>query len=1241
MRGFRFILCSLLCLLVTSAQAQTHGSIHPDPAAAGSLPPLRLDALSPGASVLHADPIRGVPRLLFASGASPSPRGTASAEEAAWSHLREHARLYRLEGALPFLEVRAVHDAAFGPLIVAFRAKVNGVPLFRDELRIAMARDRSLLGISGSLSPQLVSTSQNPPSFRLTAEAAIAHAMAKFDGAAPASADLVALDVDEAGHQRYRLPDRDTALRSAKVLFDRGGALLPAYYVEVVEQARAFAFVVDARNGDILLHNDLVAHHGYRVWVSEDGAPHPSPLGRSDFPFRSSRQPIYASAVLETRDHGPISTSDPWLPPGANRTSGNNVEAYFGERTKIYGTPTSPDVFDYVFDFGKRPSEDNHQRRSSITQAFYTSNWLHDLLYDVGFDENWGNAQQSNFGRGGAGADRLLVSTQDDTARGNAYMMTPADGSPPQMSLGLARFGTSDRDVAHDATVVAHEFGHFVTNRLIGNGNGLTRLQGRAMGEGWSDLLGLLVAVDPQDRFVEDNDAFQGRYLIGSYAFGAPYGTRRYPYSTSHSVNPLTFGHVTSAKALPSNVPSKRNNLPNYQVHNAGEVWASMLWNVYTSFLNDPSLGFDEARAQMLHLWIAGLKLTPIEPTFIEARDALLLAALGFDEPVYDRALSAFANRGAGIGAVAPHVLSRGDRPARESFDGSPDLHVQEVRVEESPWNCDRDGVVDAGETGTLTVILANGDHRPASDVVVRVSTSTPGVHFLEEDEQELAELAPLGASSHSFHFRLEDTHDLVSIAFDVSVSDRDQNTDQASIEVVANYDRWALLPALHSHSFACHDPAWTTVSTSAERCIRLPEIQWQCPLPAAGEELHFVSPVQTAGSRAFSISFFHSFDFGSEAGPHQSGGVIEISKDGGDTWSDIGVHTTPGYNGEIHPAANSPLAGRPAFVGKLPGRNPVTIDLGLDHRLEDIILRFRLVSSVDTPVSRPGWTLSSLQFLGLGSEPPCVVQVDRRDCKNQPPVVRALVPPAVESGRTVILDASGSYDPEGDPLEFLWSGGRYWSDDSRYVQAFQVADEEAAVTSFQAPLVNADTFASITLAVSDGRSIRTTELDMTIVPLSYDITAHATSTSQTVESGKTGTLVGEAEAPEESVLRYQWTQIGGFPAAIESPKSATTTFTAPVVSKELPLRFALQVSDGLVESPLAFVDVIVRPAGSDGSHFALPPTSFAAAPRPSKKRVSSGCSAGGDASTQGWQWASLFIAAAVLRARRARAARP
>lgn len=49
-----------------------------------------------------------------------------------------------------------------------------------------------------------------------------------------------------------------------------------------------------------------------------------------------------------------------------------------------------------------------------------TNNGYHDLLYRYGFDEESGNFQEHNFGRGGRGGDAVQANAQDGSGYNNA-----------------------------------------------------------------------------------------------------------------------------------------------------------------------------------------------------------------------------------------------------------------------------------------------------------------------------------------------------------------------------------------------------------------------------------------------------------------------------------------------------------------------------------------------------------------------------------------------------------------------------------------------------------------------------------------------------------------------------------------------------------------------------------------------------------------------------------------------------
>jgi len=203
--------------------------------------------------------------------------------------------------------------------------------------------------------------------------------------------------------------------------------------------------------------------------------------------------------------------------------------------------------------------------------------------------------------------------------------------------------------------------------------------------------------VKESDRALAANANFNGAYTETAYPVSGPgfapdvlnnayyYGIRRYPYSRDMTKNPLTFKHITDGVALPASpAPSLRNSSSaNSEVHNTGEVWASMLWECYSNLLNDTArLTFAQAQDRMKRYLVGGYKMTPTNPTFVSARDALLAVMQAQDPRDYALCLQGFAKRGAGLGAIAPANLSSNNAGVVESFKAGPDSGVKSAVVE-------------------------------------------------------------------------------------------------------------------------------------------------------------------------------------------------------------------------------------------------------------------------------------------------------------------------------------------------------------------------------------------------------------------------------------------------------------------------------------------------------------------------------------------------------------------------------
>ncbi len=201
---------------------------------------------------------------------------------------------------------------------------------------------------------------------------------------------------------------------------------------------------------------------------------------------------------------------------------------------------------------------------------FYYTNLLHDYLYSIGFTEATWNFQQDNFGLGGAGQDALSAQVQDGSGTDNANMGTPNDGSPPRMQMFLFTEGVFRRaDGDFDFDVVGHEFYHGVSNRSAGKGTSDclgTPLVGESggQGEGWSDFIACSMT---------DDDS-EGEYVTGEYDIGIrrlPYTNYRWSYGSLNG-NGLNRRDQGAPDLDPGSIP--------FEVHDVGEVFAAMLWDM-------------------------------------------------------------------------------------------------------------------------------------------------------------------------------------------------------------------------------------------------------------------------------------------------------------------------------------------------------------------------------------------------------------------------------------------------------------------------------------------------------------------------------------------------------------------------------------------------------------------------------------------------------------------------------------
>ncbi|CAE6473878.1 unnamed protein product [Rhizoctonia solani] len=345
-----------------------------------------------------------------------------------------------------------------------------------------------------------------------------------------------------------------------------------------------------------------------------------------------------AGFTLATDPFDKIASPNGWHQSGTTNTtetSGNNVRTYIigdgGYETTPQSSPTN--IYDYARDPNLSASEGVNPDAARVN-VFYIANMMHDLTYRYGFTEKTWNFQHDNHGLGGAENDRMEIRLHGNTV---GQISVLSDGRSSVMELGV----WSQGDGAFQNDVTLHEYTHGIVGRLTGGGTATCFQTTEAFGlnEGWADALPNLI----QRTSAEDRDFVYAKWANGK-------NLRTYPYSTNKTTHPRMYGDSGTNSDLLA----------------ICELWA-VIWHEITvalikehgfaTDLFDPTLTNGNTIA--LHLMIDGLIAQPCNPTFIDARNAIIQADANRYNGVNKCTLwKAFAKRGLGYGATTTKVNS-------------------------------------------------------------------------------------------------------------------------------------------------------------------------------------------------------------------------------------------------------------------------------------------------------------------------------------------------------------------------------------------------------------------------------------------------------------------------------------------------------------------------------------------------------------------------------------------------------
>jgi len=174
----------------------------------------------------------------------------------------------------------------------------------------------------------------------------------------------------------------------------------------------------------------------------------------------------------------------------------------------------------------------------------------------------------------------------------------------------------------------------------------------------------------------------------------------------------------------------------------------------------------------------------------------------------------------------------------------------------------------------------------------------------------------------------------------------------------------------------------------------------------------------------------------------------------------------------------------------------------------------------------------------------------------NQPPVADAGGPYAAPEGNTVTFDASGSSDPDGDPLQYRWD-----------FDSNGVWDTAWSTNPTAQSFYDDDHYSTATVEVSDGEEIDTDTASVEI----YNVapTAYAGGPYSGDEASSIG-FTGSASDPGSDTHEYRWNIDGSWTAWSADPSASYTWDDDYSGSVTLEVRD----DDGGVGSASADVDV-------------------------------------------------------------------
>jgi extracellular elastinolytic metalloproteinase len=642
---------------------------------------------TPSSMIKHGD--------VLASGLS----GDAVTVARSW--LRANRGLFRLsEQGVDDLELLVSQPLGSGRTVV-FRQRFNGLPAAMDGLVSLAVKGGSVVYVSSSIAAD----TDAPSAPSLTAAQAFSTAAAVNGRRVDAAKVQVtgqrdgwsSLKVEGLSAPQFTrlaaLPTPNDGVRLVhdSVVMDNSNPALPVGSRELV----------DANTGKVWLSEDLFEHASddpeWSVFPSNPKLDYSSDDIRELWCWEGN------SASCDREVQNPASPF-PWDVDTAtglstNTSAGNNARSFEKWHTTqnsaigtVPMTPSPTRTYTYPWTnqwFEERcnptttfTSPQRNDIDAALANLFVMHNRMHDWSYRLGFTEQTWNLQNDNFGRGEDGGDPEMGNAQAGgvvggppaaPSRDNANQGTGPDGQPPVTNMFLWQplpggFYAPCVDGDYDMAVIAHEYGHAISNRQVaGPDAGYQNVgQSGGMGESWSDLF----AMEYLQEYGLVRPEQTNPFAIGAYATGDDVvGIRNYAMNKS----PLNYSDIAY-------------DLVGLQVHADGEIWSATNFDIRQALIRkydkkfpagdrtlqvacaDGKVPVDKCpgnRRWVQLVFDGQLLLAQSTPTFVDHRDSILASDfVRFGGANQKELWDAFARRGLGQTALSEGHLDQDPDPS-------------------------------------------------------------------------------------------------------------------------------------------------------------------------------------------------------------------------------------------------------------------------------------------------------------------------------------------------------------------------------------------------------------------------------------------------------------------------------------------------------------------------------------------------------------------------------------------------